>query len=283
LRTLCSPNRSCADEDTGALASRVSFIQRFAPPCFQRQRAFAHTVGRRGAGRRDIGTVIAPDADVKLFVTASVAERARRRWLELRGRGVEVTQAEIERDIVRRDARDMGRTDARCVPAADAFILDTTAFDKEQAIETAIEAVEGRAPLLRGGAGCPYTASLEARGANDERMPHLAASPESTARYRPLFASGRCNIAPSLAAPTVKQRAFRLLFIPICPKRPPSDGQRTCARAGYMAWLLSMRGAKPRRRVARAHAPAPKAIGGIRSRWQSGQKTGGPNRLAGKT
>jgi cytidylate kinase len=129
-------------EDTGALASRVSVHPTVRAALFQRQRAFATQSAGAVLDGRDIGTVIAPDADVKLFVTASVAERARRRWLELRGRGVEVTQAEIERDIVRRDARDMGRTDAPLRPAADAFILDTTAFDKEQAIETAIEAVE---------------------------------------------------------------------------------------------------------------------------------------------
>ena len=129
-------------EQVGALASRVSIHPGVRAALFQRQRAFATRAGGAVLDGRDIGTVIAPDADVKLFVTASAAERARRRWLELRGRGMEIAQAEVERDIVRRDARDMGRADAPLRPAEDAFILDTTAFDKEQAIETAIEAVE---------------------------------------------------------------------------------------------------------------------------------------------
>lgn len=128
-------------EESGALASRVSVHPAVRAALFQRQRAFATQPVGAVLDGRDIGTVIAPDADVKLFVTASVAERARRRWLELRGRGVEVSQADVERDIVRRDARDMGRTDAPLRPAVDAFILDTTAFGKEQAIEAAIDAV----------------------------------------------------------------------------------------------------------------------------------------------
>jgi len=81
---------------------------------------------------------------VKLFVTASVAERARRRWLELQGRGIEAAPAAIERDIAARDARDMGRKDAPLIAAPDALVIDTTHFDREQAIEAVLDAVRTR-------------------------------------------------------------------------------------------------------------------------------------------
>lgn len=129
-------------EEAGALASRVSVHPAVRDALFQRQRAFATQTGGAVLDGRDIGTVIAPDADVKLFVIASVAERARRRWLEMQGRGIAAELAEIERDIARRDARDIGRADAPLRPASDALILDTTALDREQAIRTAIEAVD---------------------------------------------------------------------------------------------------------------------------------------------
>ncbi len=129
-------------EETGALASRVSTHPSVRAALFQRQRAFAKQSGGAVLDGRDIGTVIAPDADVKLFVTASATERARRRWLELQGRGISSEPIDVERDIIRRDARDMTRQDAPLRPAADAFILDTTAFGKEQAVEAAIEAIE---------------------------------------------------------------------------------------------------------------------------------------------
>ena len=95
---------------------------------------------------RDIGTVIAPDAEVKLFITASVAERARRRWLEVSGQAsggeTTITLATIEKDIAARDARDINRADAPLKPALDALVIDTTQFDREQAFETVLEAVE---------------------------------------------------------------------------------------------------------------------------------------------
>jgi N-acetylglutamate synthase-like GNAT family acetyltransferase len=108
---------------------------------FERQRAFATQPGGAVLDGRDIGTVIAPDADVKLFITASVAERARRRWLEMQSQGRTVEQAVIESDIAARDARDMGRKDAPLIAASDALVLETTTLSREQAIETAIKAV----------------------------------------------------------------------------------------------------------------------------------------------
>ncbi|MGY6552071.1 MAG: (d)CMP kinase [Erythrobacter sp.] len=127
-------------EQAGSLASRVSVHPAVRRALYERQRAFALQPGGAVLDGRDIGTVIAPDADVKFFITASVAERARRRWLEMRGRGIELPLAEIERDITARDARDMNRSDAPLIAADDALIIDTSAFDREQAIEAVIEA-----------------------------------------------------------------------------------------------------------------------------------------------
>lgn len=93
---------------------------------------------------RDIGTVVFPDAKIKLFVTASVAERARRRWLEMQGRGIDANLAEIERDIAARDARDINRADAPLRAAPDALVIDTTHFNREQAIKAVLDAVRTR-------------------------------------------------------------------------------------------------------------------------------------------
>jgi cytidylate kinase len=132
-------------EEVGGYASRVSVHPAVRRALFERQRAFALQPGGAVLDGRDIGTVIAPEAPVKLFVTASVTERARRRWLEMTGRGIEVPLAEIERDIAARDARDMGRKDAPLIAAPDALVLDTTHFNRNAAIEAAIEAVLAKA------------------------------------------------------------------------------------------------------------------------------------------
>ena len=129
-------------EEVGGFASRVSVHPAVRQALFERQRAFATQAGGAVLDGRDIGTVIAPEAEVKLYVTASVAERARRRWLEMKGREIDIPLAAIERDIAARDARDMGRADAPLRAAPDALVIDTTHFGREAAIEAAIEAVE---------------------------------------------------------------------------------------------------------------------------------------------
>jgi cytidylate kinase len=129
-------------EEVGGFASRVSVHPSVRRALYERQRAFALQDGGTVLDGRDIGTVIAPEAEVKLFVTASVAERARRRWLEMQGRGITVPLADIERDIAARDARDMGRKDAPLRAAPDALVIDTTHFGRDAAIEAAIEAVQ---------------------------------------------------------------------------------------------------------------------------------------------
>ncbi|QPD00259.1 (d)CMP kinase [Qipengyuania soli] len=129
-------------EETGGLASRVSVHPSVRQALYERQRQFALQEGGAVLDGRDIGTVIAPEAEVKLFVTASVAARAKRRFLEMQQRGVKVTLAEIEDDLRRRDERDTNRAVAPLVPAADAHVIDTSALDRDAAIAAAISVVE---------------------------------------------------------------------------------------------------------------------------------------------
>ena len=129
-------------EEVGGMASRVSVHPAVREALFRRQRAFAEQPGGAVLDGRDIGTIIAPDAEIKLFITASVQERARRRWLEMTGREMEISLDEIERDIVMRDKRDITRKDAPLKAAPDAMVIDTTPFDREQAFETVLEAVQ---------------------------------------------------------------------------------------------------------------------------------------------
>ena len=129
-------------EDTGGLASRVSVHASVRQALFERQRSFATQPGGAVLDGRDIGTVIAPDADVKLFVTASVEARALRRWKEMQARGERETLAEIEDDLRCRDERDSTRAQAPLKAAEDAILLDTSNLGPEDAIAVAIDAVE---------------------------------------------------------------------------------------------------------------------------------------------
>lgn len=136
-------------EETGGLASRVSVHPGVRAALLERQRAFAAQPGGAVLDGRDIGTVIAPEAQAKLFVTASPEVRARRRWLQLTGRGEAVSYEEMLEDIRRRDARDAGRGAAPMTQAADAVLLDTTDLDIEAAFDAArriVEAARARAP-----------------------------------------------------------------------------------------------------------------------------------------
>jgi cytidylate kinase len=128
-------------EAVGGFASRVSVHPAVRHALHDRQRAFALQPGGAVLDGRDIGTVIAPEAQVKLFVTASVAERARRRWLEMTGRGIDIALAAIENDIAARDARDTNRADAPLRAAPGAHVLDTTTLSRDEAIAAAIAAV----------------------------------------------------------------------------------------------------------------------------------------------
>ncbi|KQZ61311.1 cytidylate kinase [Sphingopyxis sp. Root1497] len=131
-------------ETTGGLASRVSVHPAVRKALLQRQLDFAGQPGGAVLDGRDIGTVIAPHADAKLFVTASAEERARRRHAEMLGRGVDIGYDAVLADIHARDARDTGRTEAPLLRAADAMLLDNSDMDVAEGIAAAIAFVAER-------------------------------------------------------------------------------------------------------------------------------------------
>jgi cytidylate kinase len=131
-------------ESTGSLASRASVHPQVRAALLQRQVDFANQPGGAVLDGRDIGTVIAPHADAKLFVTASPEERARRRHAEMIARGVDVSFEAVLADVHARDARDTGRADAPLVRAPDAMLLDNSDMDRDAAIAAAIAFVEDR-------------------------------------------------------------------------------------------------------------------------------------------
>jgi cytidylate kinase len=131
-------------EVVGSIASRISAYPAVRDRLRERQRAFATQSGGAVLDGRDIGTIIAPDADVKLFVTASVEVRARRRVAELLSRGMPAHIEDVVIDLKARDARDSGRTIAPLTQAPDAMLLDTSDMDIDQAIAAAIAMVEER-------------------------------------------------------------------------------------------------------------------------------------------
>ncbi len=130
--------------ETGQAASIVAAIPGVRAALLETQRAFAARPGGAVLDGRDIGTVICPGAQAKIFVTASPETRAGRRALELAGRGGGADYAGILRDIRERDARDSGRASAPLLAAADAVRLDTTHLDVEAAFQAALEIVEAR-------------------------------------------------------------------------------------------------------------------------------------------
>jgi cytidylate kinase len=129
-------------EQTGGLASRVSVHPAVRQALYERQRMFATRPGGAVLDGRDIGTVIAPEADVKLFVIASVAARAERRFLEMKRSGRTVTLAEITADLEARDLRDATRSAAPLVQAEDAIVIDTSLLSPSEAIARAISFVD---------------------------------------------------------------------------------------------------------------------------------------------
>ena len=123
-------------EAVGAAASIVAAIPEVRAILLEFQRGFARQVPGAVLDGRDIGTVVCPDADVKLYVTASPEVRARRRQAELGTQSYEAVLAEIRT----RDARDSGRATAPLMAAADAVVIDTSAMGIEEAVSTAIAA-----------------------------------------------------------------------------------------------------------------------------------------------
>ena len=125
-------------------ASKVAVIAEVRAALLDFQRAFARRAGGAVLDGRDIGTVICPQAEVKLFVTASAEVRGKRRYDELVGRGDSVTLDDVIEDVRARDARDMERVEAPLKPAEDAHVLDTSALSISDAVAQAIAAITQR-------------------------------------------------------------------------------------------------------------------------------------------
>jgi cytidylate kinase len=132
------------NEEVGGLASRVSTHPEVRAALNKRQVDFANQPSGALLDGRDIGTVIAPHADMKLFITAPAEVRAQRRYDEMQRRGINIDLANIIADIHIRDARDMGRADAPLKPAVDALLLDTGDLTIGDAVQAAIALVESR-------------------------------------------------------------------------------------------------------------------------------------------
>ncbi|WP_392343736.1 (d)CMP kinase [Pseudoalteromonas prydzensis] len=141
------------NEEVGAAASKVAALPRVREALLRRQRAFRTENGLIADGR-DMGTVVFPDAPLKIYLTASADERARRRFIELNERGLDVTLSGLLEDIQARDERDMNRAVAPLVPADDAIELDTSELNAQQVFDkvmTLLDAaiVEGKLPKRR--------------------------------------------------------------------------------------------------------------------------------------
>lgn len=132
--------------DVAQMASRVAVIPQVRDALLEFQRAFAHRIGGAVLDGRDIGTVICPRAEVKLFVTASAEVRAKRRMDELTGRGIQADYDVVLADVRARDTRDTDRATAPMIAAHDALTLDTSDMSVEAAIAAAIAAVHDKRP-----------------------------------------------------------------------------------------------------------------------------------------
>ncbi|MBH4005357.1 (d)CMP kinase [Pseudomonas aeruginosa] len=128
-------------EQVGAGASQVAALPAVRDALLQRQRAFLEAPGLVADGR-DMGTVVFPDAPLKIFLTASAEERARRRYLQLKAKGADVDQSALLEEIRERDERDSQRAVAPLKPADDAILLDSTEMSIEAVVETIIRHCE---------------------------------------------------------------------------------------------------------------------------------------------
>lgn len=135
-------------DEVAQAASKVSAVPGVRAALLEFQRGFAAAPpdGKSGAvlDGRDIGTVVCPDAPVKLFVTASSEVRAERRYKELQDRGLEAIYARVLEDMKERDARDSSRAASPLEPAKDAHLLDTSALDADQVFAQALEIISSR-------------------------------------------------------------------------------------------------------------------------------------------
>ena len=135
-------NPALKSQKVGTAASVVSAIPRVREALVEFQRQFAAKPPGAVLDGRDIGTVICPDAEVKIFVVADAKIRAHRRTLEARSRGEEADEAAVLADILARDERDQNRAVAPLKPAKDAYLLDNSNLDIEGGVRAAIDIVE---------------------------------------------------------------------------------------------------------------------------------------------
>jgi len=131
-------------QEVAEAASKVAEIPAVRAALVDFQRSFAARAGGAVLDGRDIGTVICPEAAVKLFVTASAEIRAQRRFAELASKGMDLTYDDVLADVQARDARDMGRADAPLRPADDAVQIDTTEMSINDAVAAAIAVITDR-------------------------------------------------------------------------------------------------------------------------------------------
>ncbi len=136
-------------EDAGAAASRVAALARVREALLDRQRAFRRPPGLVADGR-DMGTVVFPDAPLKVFLEASPEERARRRFEQLKAQGLDVNLAQILTDIRERDRRDRERPVAPLKPAPDAVVIDSTERDPESVVQEILRLATERIPEAAG-------------------------------------------------------------------------------------------------------------------------------------
>ncbi|MGI9353332.1 MAG: (d)CMP kinase [Rhizobiaceae bacterium] len=131
-----------SSHEVGEAASKIAVMSNVRKLLVDMQRKFAGDGKGAVLDGRDIGTVVCPDADLKLYVTASAEARARRRHREVDEKGGGSSYEDILEDIKKRDERDMGRADSPLKPAEDAHLIDTTEMSIETAFQTALELVE---------------------------------------------------------------------------------------------------------------------------------------------
>jgi cytidylate kinase len=143
--------RRLRERGVGEAASQVAAFAGVREALLEVQRAFAKRPGGALLDGRDIGTVVCPDADAKLYITASAATRARRRFLELRESGAQVEEWQVHDDILERDKRDRERAAAPLRKADDAYLLDTTNLDIEQAFKAALGLIDAALSQKRSG------------------------------------------------------------------------------------------------------------------------------------
>ena len=129
--------KSIRTEEVGGIASQIAALPSVREALLRRQRAFRNDLGLIADGR-DMGTIVFPDAVLKIYLTASAEARAERRFLELKQRGLDVKIDKLIADIKARDERDINRPVAPLVPAEDAITIDTTELDANQAFDKVV-------------------------------------------------------------------------------------------------------------------------------------------------